>query len=149
VSVVEIVIRIPIAATPARVWQALCDPAEVVVWDTGVTEAIDAPPDYPQPGQRVRWRYRSRLTPILTDEPQEVVPESKLRSKLTLGPYRLDETYLLTETTTGCHLTASIRLSVTIAILGPLIERLYAGPATRAGFETSLASLKRHCEASP
>ena len=77
-----------------RVWRALCDPAEVVQWDAGVIIAIDAPADYPRPGQTVRWRYRSERRPELLDRPQEVVPEQKLRSILELGPYYMDETYI-------------------------------------------------------
>ena len=33
----------PIAATPARVWRALVEPAEVVRWDGGVTQAQSIP----------------------------------------------------------------------------------------------------------
>ena len=75
-----------IATSVERVWRALTAPAEVVQWDSGVIEPIDAPADYPQPGQHVRWRYRYGPIPlILEDRPSEVVPNSILRSSITLA----------------------------------------------------------------
>jgi uncharacterized protein YndB with AHSA1/START domain len=138
-----------IAAPPARVWRALCDPAEVVQWDTGVVEALDAPPDYPQPGQHVRWRYRNGPVRILHDRPQEVVPERTLRSRISLGPVWFDETYALEPAADGCRLTATMRVRAPLPPLGLLIERLYAGPQARRAVDASLRALKRHCEAGP
>jgi hypothetical protein len=142
----RIEVSVEIAAPASRVWRALCDPHEVVRWDSGVSAALDAPPDYPRPGQRIHWRYRSRLFPILIDRPQEVVLEQKLRSILRLGPYHIDETYLLTPVAPGCHLAALVGLEVRLPLIGALVERLYAGPAGRRGLQASLAALKSYCE---
>jgi hypothetical protein len=140
-------LTIEIRAPVARVWRALCDPAEVVSWDSGVTRAWDAPPDYPKPGQHVRWAYRSRLWRVLHDRPQEVVPERRLHSLLDLGPSSMDETYELIETLQGCRIELIVLMRVRLPLVGLLIERLWAGPETRRGFEASLASLKRWCVA--
>jgi hypothetical protein len=139
-------VTVEIAASPARVWRALCDPAEVVRWDTGIVEAIDAPPDYPRPGQCVRWRYRNGPFRLLHDRPQEVVPERTLRSLLAVGPSRFDETYTLAPAGHGCRLTATMLVSTPIPLLGPLLTRLYAGPAARSSVEASMRALKIHCE---
>ena len=139
---ISVVIRAPVD----RVWRGLSDPAEVLQWDSGVTRALDAPPDYPRPGQHVRWRLRSGLFRQLHDWPIEVAPDETLRSILTLGPYEMDETYSLTETPEGTRLDLKVALRVRIPMVGRLIERLRAGPETRRGFEASLQSLKRHCE---
>ncbi|MCH7699088.1 MAG: hypothetical protein IH865_09160 [Chloroflexi bacterium] len=136
-----------IEASTARVWRALCDPAEVVVRDTGVEKAIDAPDDYPQPGQHVRWQYSSGPFRILNDRPQEVVSEQRLRSLLGVGPFRFDEAYTLEANDDGCKLTARMDVSVALPGLGWLIERLYIGPATKRTVGASLAAIKRHCEA--
>src|SRR5437773_820782 len=106
-----------------RVWHALCDPSEVVQWDSGVIAAIDAPHDYPRPGQTVRWQYRSKRWPELIDRPQEVVPEQRLRSILQLGPYYMDETYSLTALQGGTMLTTTVELTMRRSLLGPLLER--------------------------
>jgi hypothetical protein len=142
-------VTVEIAASPARVWRALCDPAEVVGWDTGIVEAIDAPPDYPQPGQYVRWRYRNGPFRLLHDRPQEVVPERTLRSLLAVGPSRFDETYTLAPAADGCRLTAAMTVSTPVPLLGPLLTRVYAGPAARSSVQASMRALKRHCESNP
>ena len=139
-------LTIDIAATPARVWRALCDPAEVVQWDTGVVEALDALPDYPQPGQHVRWRYSEGPFRLLHDRPQEVVAERTLRSLIEIGPARFDETYTLEPRDTGCRLTAAMIVRAPIWLGGPIAERLYLGPTSRRTVAASLEAIKRHCE---
>jgi len=140
------VISVEIAAPASRVWRALCDPAEVVRWDTGVAAALDAPADYPRPGQHVRWRYANGPFRILHDRPIEVVPDERLRALLKVGPLSLDEAYILEPVSGGTTLTAWMRLRAPIWIGGVLLERFYAGPATRSTVTASLAAIKRHCE---
>ena len=141
--------REPIAATPARVWRALVEPREVVAWDGGVTEALDAPPDYPRPGQHVRWRFPHGLFRILHDRPREVVAERILRSSLALGPFRFEETYTLTPCAGGCELSAALAIHTAFLLVGGLVDRFYIGPRMRAAVTASLRNLKRHCEARP
>jgi uncharacterized protein YndB with AHSA1/START domain len=140
-------VSVEISAPPSRVWRALCDPAEVVAWDTGVDAALDAPADYPQPGQHVRWRYSNGPFRVLHDRPQEVVPERTLRSLISNGPLRIDETYRLEAAGGGTRLTAELRLRVPWPVAGALAERAVFGPATRRAVTASLAAIKRHCEA--
>jgi|SRR5579862_9101951 len=140
-------VAVAIAAPPRRVWRALCDPAEVVQWDSGVAAALDAPSHYPQPGQHVRWRNRTGPFRILHDRPQAVVVERTLRSLLAVGPYRFDETYTLEERDGGCRLTAALTVSVPVPIIGAVLARGFIGPRTRVAVGESLAAIKRHCEA--
>ena len=98
------------------------------------------------PGQHVRWRYRSRLWPVLHDRPQEVIPRQRLRSLLALGPYSFDETYELNETDVGCSISLEIALSIGLPVLGELAENLWVGPDTQRGCMASLQRLKYHCE---
>lgn len=137
---------IDINAPPARVWRALCDPAEVVQWDTGVEEALDAPADYPQPGQHVRWRYSNGPFRLLHDRPQEIVLNERLRSTISLGPVKFDETYRLKARNGGCRLTASMSLWALLPLVGTLVERMYAGPQARRTVAVSLDAIKRYCE---
>ncbi len=143
------VVSVEIAVAPARVWRALCDPAEVVQWDTGVVEAIDAPADYPQAGQLVRWRYTNGPYRTLLDRPQEVVPERTLRSLINVGPTEMDETYTLLVIDGGTRLTARMLVRVRWPIVGVIAGRLVFGPATRRAVTASLAAIKAHCERSP
>jgi uncharacterized protein YndB with AHSA1/START domain len=136
-----------IDAPPSRVWRALCVPAEVVRWDTGVVEAIDAPVDYPQPGQYVRWRYSNGPFRLLHDRPQEVVAERMLRSLISVGPTEMDETYTLEGIDGVTRLTATMLVRVPWPVVGVIAERTLFGPATRRAVTASLQAIKRHCEA--
>ena len=142
----DIHLEVEIDASPTRVWRALCDPVEVGAWDSGVEAALDAPADYPRPGQHVRWRCRSGFFRILHDRPQEVVREQTLRSLLSLGAVRYHETYTLTPTETGTRVSVDLDVSI-VPVLSLVVSRLQATIDARIAFETSLASLKRHCEA--
>ena len=137
---------VEIAAIRKRVWRALTTPTEVVCWDTGVIEPLDAPTDYPRAGQYVRWAYRVGPLPlILHDRPTRVDPASVFRSSIRLGPFDFDETYTLRETgSSATQLTAELSLSSAI----PLLERTLGQPLARSTVRTSLTAIKRHCEQS-
>jgi len=139
---------IEIAADRERVWRALSIPAEVVCWDTGVVEPLDAPPDYPCAGQHVRWRDRLGPLPlILHDRPTRVEPASVLRSSIRLGLFDFDETYTLRDKGSfATQLTAELSLSSTVPVLGSLLERIVGQPLARSTVRRSLGAIKRHCE---
>ena len=139
-------VSVDIEASPARVWRALCDPAEVVQWDAGVVEALDAPVGYPRPGQHVRWRYSNGPFRLLHDRPQEVAPERCLRSRLSLGPFRFDETHTIEPSGDGCRLSTQMTVRAPLPGLGWAVGRLYVGPESRRSVEASLQAIKRHCE---
>lgn len=140
-------VSVEIDAPPSRVWRALCVPAEVVRWDTGVVGAIDAPADYPQPRQHVRWRYSNGPFRLLHDRPQEVVAERMLRSLISVGPTEMDETYTLEAIDGGTRLTATMLVRVPWPVAGVIAERAVFGPATRRAVTASLQAIKLHCEA--
>lgn len=140
-------VSVEIDAPPSRVWRALCVPAEVVRWDTGVVGAIDAPADYPQPRQHVRWRYSNGPFRLLHDRPQEVVAERMLRSLISVGPTEMDETYTLEAIDGGTRLTATMLVRVPWPVAGVIAERAVFGPATRRTVTASLEAIKLHCEA--
>jgi Polyketide cyclase / dehydrase and lipid transport len=139
---------VEITAPRERVWRALCNPAEVVRWDTGIVEPIDAPADYPRPGQYVRWRYRLGALPlILHDRPTRVEPVSLLRSSIRLGPFDFDETYTLRESGThATQLTAALSVVSFVPLVGALLARFLGRPLAHSTVRTSLAAIKRHCE---
>jgi len=145
-TVYSFILTEDITAPAARIWQALCDPTEVVRWDSGVAGPLDAPGDYPKAGQHVRWRYRHPLFHILHDWPQEVVAEQKLHSLLAVGPFRFDETYILQPSGAGCRLVVDIEVRAAIPMFGAIVERAYIGPVTRRTVAGSIRALKRHCE---
>lgn len=140
--------KVRIASGVDRVWRALTDPAEVTQWDTGVVEPLDAPHDYPRPGQHVRWRYRLGVLPMtLHDRPSEVVENSVLRSQIRLGPFDFDETYdLVSVAQDASELSARMLVSCPLPVLGALLARTIGLPLARATVRQSLAAIRRHCE---
>lgn len=140
-----------IAASPERVWRALTVPAEVVCWDTGIIEPLDAPHDYPRPGQYVRWRYRLGPLPlILHDRPTRVEPGSVLRASIRLGPFDFDETYTLsTANPFATTLTAELSVASRVPLVGSLLARVVGQPLARSTVHKSLAAIRRHCETVP
>ena len=143
--------RIVIAADRERIWRALTDPAEVICWDTGIVAPLDAPPDYPRPGQHVRWRYRFGPLPlILHDRPTRVEANALLRSSIRLGPFDFDETYTLSSPQARqTMLTAELSVASPVPVIGALLARLIGLPLGRATVRTSLAAIRRHCESAP
>jgi len=146
---IEFTETVQIETSVERVWRALTVPAEVVQWDSGIIEPIDAPPDYPQPGQHVRWRYRLGPVPlILHDRPTEVQHGSTLRSSIELGLFSFDETYELhSRESSSTLLSARLAVSSNVPVIGVLLERVAGAPLARATVRTSLEAIKRHCEA--
>lgn len=133
----------------ARVWRALTDPVEVVAWDTGVQAPLDAPPDYPQPGQHVRWSYRLGPLPLtLHDRPSEVVRDETLRSRIRLGPFDFDETYTL-EASGPEETILSARLAVSSPVpgIGGWLTRTLGARLARSTVRASLAAIRAHCMA--
>ena len=117
-------------APPDHVWRALCDPAAVTRWDTTVIDALDASPDYPQPGQHVRWRCRN-TSELLHDRPQHVETNRRLHSLLDFGRQHLDETYTLSPLP-GSTLAPEGREAPQDAASPPLPER-ERGPGGEVG----------------
>jgi hypothetical protein len=132
----------------SRLWRALTDPAEVVLWDTGVRAALDAPSDYPRPGQHVRWSYRLGPLPlVLHDRPSEVLPNKTLRSSIQLGPFEIDETYTLESSgPMASGLSARMCLWSTLPVVGGWLERWMGRRLAQSTVSASLAAIKAHCE---
>jgi uncharacterized protein YndB with AHSA1/START domain len=145
-----------IRAERARVWRALTEPKEVSAWDTSVIAALDAPPDYPQPGQHVRWRARLGEVPmILHDRPLEVVREAKLRAKIELGLFRFDETYTLapaepdTDGAPRTRLAMRLVAANSLPVVGGVLEPTAVTKLATGLVDGALKALRAWCEAHP
>ena len=102
-------------------------------------------PDYPRPGQTVRWRYRLLGFPLtLIDRPQEVVPLERLRTLIALAFLRLDETYTLAPLPgrpEGTRLSVRLYIGNTLPVLRGAFDRQFGrGLAS----QTISESLRRH-----
>jgi len=148
--VITVAMSCAIRAVPMRVWRALTDPNEVAAWDAvnGNGGALDAPPDYPKPGQHVRWRYRQGGVPtLLHDRPIEVVQASHLRSLIELGQLRFDETYtLLQEGEGGTRLGMRIIAENVVPVVGGVLDRFEVRRLVTEMVSSSLEAIRTFCE---
>ncbi len=139
-----------IRAERARVWRALTDPAEVVGWDASVIAPMDVPPDYPKPGQHVRWRSRLNDLPIiLHDRPIEVSRHERLRSHISHGLFRFDETYTLMDDSLDpgrTRLMMKIVASNEIPVVGGSLDRFAVREYATQLVSTSLQAIGDWCE---
>ena len=152
-ALITIAMSTVIRAERARVWRALTVPAEVVGWDASLVAPIDVPPDYPKPGQYVRWRTRMNDVPIiLHDRPIEVSVGERLRSHIALGLFRFDETYTLVDDpfeVGGTRLTMKIVASNEIPVVGGAIDRFAVREQSTRLVSGALRAIREWCEESP
>jgi len=139
-----------LSADRPRVWRALTDPAQVSAWDASVIEPIDVPPDYPKPGQHVRWRARMNGLPIiLHDHPIEVSVNERLRSSIAMGLFRFDETYTLMDDLLEAgrtRLMMKVVISNEIAVVGGSLDRFAVRQQATALVSTALRAIREWCE---
>jgi hypothetical protein len=137
-----------IQAPVERVWRALIDPAEVVMWDGAVESVEQLTQPYPRPGQHARWRYRlGPMRVTLHDQPLEVAPEELFRSRIRVGPFNLDETYeLAPEGDEAARLSLRLRVWLGLSLLGPLLDQFVSARVARASVRGALVSIKSYCE---
>jgi len=131
---------VTVAAPAARVWRALCDPAEVAQWDGA--QPVSVPAGYPQPGQHALWRVGRRL---LHDHVLEVDAPRRLRARITYGLSVIDETYDVSDYEAGSVSVTSTNLvrSRFPGLSGWAARRL------AADVDGALRRLAAHCENEP
>ncbi len=142
-----------VGASRARVWRALTDPREVAGWDENVIAAVDAPADYPKPGQYVRWRARLHGLPvILHDRPIEVIVGERLRAEISIGLFRCEETYGLADdpTTPGrTRLTMKVVVPNAVPVVGGMLDRFSVRQYATNLVSGSLDAIRAWCERRP
>jgi uncharacterized protein YndB with AHSA1/START domain len=135
----RVVVRVRIDAPIERVWQALCNPAEVQAWDGAQPLAV--PADYPQPGQHARWRSAVGPLPVtLHDRVVAVEPPVRLAARITYGFVDLDEEYRAEAVDGGTVLT-----SENVVRSRPPGFAWLAAMTTQRAVRRALVRLARHC----
>ena len=114
-----------VPASRGRVWRALTEPRELAVWNPGRVAAPDPAEGYPTPGRPVRWQCRVERVPVVLCEcPVEVIPREKLRSAMSLGPFRFEATYTLVRAAEGqTQLGLRVVAANVIPVAGGVLDR--------------------------
>ncbi len=139
-----------IRAERSRVWRALTDPGEIVVWNRSVIAPIDVPPEYPKPGQHARWRTLvNHLPVILHDRPIEVIVNERLRAHVAHGLFRFDGTWGLAGVPTDparTRLTLKVVARSEIPVVGGSMDRFAVREHATRFVSDSLRAMQDHCE---
>ncbi len=138
-----------IDADRQRVWRALTTPSELIQWDERILELLEPAPDYPRPGQHIRWRYRLGTVPIVMhDRPLEVSTYEMLRSKLSLGLLSLESTHSLATNgdASKTRLSLKVLASNSAPVVGGTIDRFDIRRIATEFVDTRLRSLKQWVE---
>ena len=134
-----------ICADRQSVWRALTVPSELIRWDERILDLLEPAPDYPCPGQLVRWRYRLGQVPVIMhDRPVEVSPNERIRSNLELGPLHFDSTHNLAVNGSAPSTSLSLKViaSNSAPVVGGLIDRFDVRRIATSFVESRLRCLK-------
>ena len=139
-----------ITADRERVWRALTTPSELIRWDDQIVALLDPVPDYPNPGQSVRWRYRIGSVEIDVHQTiREIQPHERLQSAIALGLFRFDETYTLTPENAApnrTRLSLSVVSSNSVPVVGGLLDRFTVRRLCAKLVDSRMRSVQKWCE---
>lgn len=152
-QVITIVMSTVIGSTPERVWRAITDPSERSRWDERAVAPIDEDVNYPALGRVVRWRYRlGSIQTVMREEPNSVVPFERLRSEVSMGTMRFEQTYSLSleqGETPRTRLGMKIVAENSIPVVGEVVDRFEVRRMAVDRVDRTLRLLQEWCESSP
>lgn len=137
-----------VGAERRRVWSALTDPSERLRWDGPLEAPIDVAPDHPRPGDHARWRYRLHGMPVVLHERTlEVVEGKRVRSSMSLGPFRFDLAYTLEPEDGGARtrLSAALAASNVVPVVGGALDRFAVRRLASEIVAQVLEDVRAHC----
>jgi uncharacterized protein YndB with AHSA1/START domain len=137
----------------SRVWRALTEPDEVVGWDERMLAAVDKPSGYPFAGQHIRWRYRlGSVQVVMHERPREIEPQQRYSSVRSVGSFRFEQTYTLTDepddsprTRLGMKVVATSQ----VPVIGEVIDRFGVRKLAAERIDETLRSVKQWCHEHP
>lgn len=140
-----------LAASRARVWSALAEPAQAVRWRPGLLEPVSREEPYPRPGVAVRWRCRVRELPLLLHEtPLEVVTGERLHARVRLGLFRYETSFTLAPLAADdsrTRVSLQIQVANELPVVGGTLDRFLMRRLATELAATELMALRDWCEA--
>ena len=129
---------------------ALTTPSELIRWDDQLVALLDPAPDYPQLGQKVRWRYRVGSVPIVVHQTiQEVHPGERLQSTISRGVFCFDEMYTLADEVAApdrTRLSLRVVASNSTPVVGGSIDRFEIRRMSSELIDARLRAVQKWCE---
>jgi uncharacterized protein YndB with AHSA1/START domain len=148
--VITIAMAAVIDAEQHRVWRALTDPAELVAWHEGIIAPVERPDAYPFSGQHVRWRYKlGNVQLVMHERPLEVVDLERLRTAISVGSMRYEQTFTLQPDVgppSRTHLGMRVAAENSIAVIGEVVDRFAVRRLAAEHIDSTLRALTDWCE---
>jgi hypothetical protein len=167
-SLITVALSASIGAPIDRVWCALTDPSERIVWDerilgevsssgrsTKTTESKNtrsAARSANVTPRKTIWRFRLGGVPlVMQDVTSHVDPNERLVSRISIGSMHFDQTLTLyrEDDESGVRTRVGMKLVARnqIAVLGDVVQRLDVQKIVIEYVDTTLRQVKKYCEA--
>lgn len=164
---ITVALAATIDATGERVWRAITDPSQRLLWDDRILGAVEparsevprrrsiripsAVPSAP-PIRTTRWRFLwSGIPLVLVDEIHRIEGHERSFGRFSIGSMRFDQTLTVSEERDdgGPHSRLAMKLVAnnSIAVFGELIPRLEVQRMAIEYVDTTLRLVRKHCEA--
>lgn len=164
---ITVALAATIDATGERVWQAVADPSQRLLWDDRISGAIDPlrtnaparrsirlPPASlsVEPIHSTRWRFNLAGIPlVLTEELLRAEGRERLYGRFSIGSMRFDQALSISEECDdgGPHTRLAMKLVArnTIAVFGERLARMEVQRLAIEYVDTTLRLVRKHCEA--
>lgn len=148
-----------IGAPIDRVWQALTDPSERIVWDERILGEVSLAPRTTRTAaaannvpKHTRWRFRLGVVPlVMQDVVSEANPNERLVSRISIGSMHFDQTLTLhrEDDESGPRTRLSMKLVARsqIAVVGDVVQRNDVQKIVIEYVDATLRQVQKHCEA--
>jgi len=165
---ITVALSASIGAPIDRVWCALTDPSERIVWDerilgevspsgrstktTKTTNTRSAAQSANVAPKKTIWRFRLGGVPlVMQDVTSNVDPNERLVSRISIGSMHFDQTLTFhrEDDESGVRTRLGMKLVARnqIAVLGEVVQRLDVQKIVIEYVDTTLRQVQKHCEA--
>ncbi len=139
-----------VAAPRSTVWDTLTDPRLVLRWRPDRLASLEGVGEGPRVGHAARWRCRMHDIPLLlTETPLEVVPGERLRTSVSLGLFRFEETFVLATLSPRpprTRVTLRIATAGELPLVGGALDRFDTRRLAAELSSSALSALRAFCE---
>lgn len=141
-----------IAAPRTQIWNALTNPTEILRWDARAVSLIDAPEGHPVVGGIARWRYQQGSVAVeLREKPLEVSLLGRYRASVSLGLFRFEEAYTLSDDGDAAATRLAVRIIAdnALPVVGGVLDRFDVRRIASERVDAKLRALRSWCETAP
>ncbi len=165
-ELITVALSATIGAPIDRVWRALTDPSERIVWDERILGEVSLSHGSSRSAKRRRaagqgesalpeptkWRFRLRGIPlVMQDTVCEILRNERLVSRISIGSMRFDQTLTLHREDCGSGPRTRLGMKLVtrsqIAVIGEVVERLDVQKIVIEFVDSTLRQVQKYCEA--